>query len=1267
MERSKTMFHWSTVRNFLYGIWFIFFTNFLTAQNNVITPSPNVGNIGQANATPMNLYTGRPAISFPIYNINVSGYTLPIALNYNVGGVKVAEVASSSGLGWNLQAGGQLARNIVGIDDDKVNGYISWLNCSFQDTFFNNLSPVTGFLTGSLLNEYMKVATGECDGQPDDYFFSIPEGGGKLLVKDWSNIKTVPETNQRIYRSGLNSWGLEDGNGRLYEFQEPEEVITTIMQSSVYTYTPFGNSSSSVRKDTSVSAWHLSRITLPNDEKIDFLYDTVILHYDLPRSETRTIYEYGSGPAYLSGYTQVYQRQYVTSKKLKKIKFSNGEVIFERKDHERVDLRGDFALGKILIKNERGDTIKQFRFDYDYMIVDSVFGVTQNIIKDYDSITGTSGDNFYPFYLSSTSDYPRSFYKRMFLKKVTELNKDNVPLNSGTEFEYHRNIGLPLRDNYVSTDWWGYNNGNTTAYSGYIDYYYKAPYYDYTLQGSLKKIKLPTGGNTEYLYTANYGKMPDMYGQFSNHAVEGTLGGLAVAEIKTTDSVNSNGTHSVYYSYEQGTAGTLPSYFYPLKAFDANYRVVSSNPVSPLNTTQGSYVGYGKVTEGRSGENGQNEYYFTNHLDHPDQVFGYKYWSSDPAYDPEFYMPPNTPVGNNDWKRGVLKRKKGFQYDPVLGNILKSDELYYPTILPNTEFILNGVQASVFDIQDEYNPINYYGFTFFTQSTGHILPASSFITQYDEKGNGSERQQRAYSVDKKNYLPRWVATDFLTHDSLGMNMKYDPASYYDEMTTYLSSFEAMYYNLHKFSNKPVEKVRASINYDPELYSGYLGGEYYEYDSYGNVIALYTLRVDSSFTDYIQSSGIGMYVGQEWGDIIKSYDQKNRDNRYVLSQRYKYLPKSQLLYEKENANGEKENYLWGYSTGNNKFLMAKIIGGNYDSIAQYTNQPFLDSALYYSDEVVRTKLDQLRQQLPDAAITSYTYFPLVGVTSETDPNGNISYYVYDEFNRLRLIRDADNNIIKKIDYSFSGVPYSDTLYENDALNQVFSRSDCATSSLTGGDITYTVQKGRYVSVISKAAANARAQNELTQYGQILANMKGSCAVYYNEAVSKLFYRNNCSSTESPFGGVMYQIEKNTHTSTISQADANRKAYQTLLTDGQTYANSSSATFCAPFSGKLVFVNIKKGIGYSDVTADIAIRFYKSELELEPLTSLPVGRTISSSLTITYTDETSVSKPFTVTTDGKNPVKVLSNVYISGYDPVANKYIKSVNMTGGFGLP
>jgi len=56
------------------------------------------------------------------------------------------------------------------------------------------------------------------------------------------------------------------------------------------------------------------------------------------------------------------------------------------------------------------------------------------------------------------------------------------------------------------------------------------------------------------------------------------------------------------------------------------------------------------------------------------------------------------------------------------------------------------------------------------------------------------------------------------------------------------------------------------------------------------------------------------------------------------------------------------------------------------------------------------------------ITSYTYNPLVGMTSETDPAGHTTIYKYDDdFNRLETIKVKDVNqdeyIIKHFDYNY----------------------------------------------------------------------------------------------------------------------------------------------------------------------------------------------------------------------------------------------------------
>ena len=56
-------------------------------------------------------------------------------------------------------------------------------------------------------------------------------------------------------------------------------------------------------------------------------------------------------------------------------------------------------------------------------------------------------------------------------------------------------------------------------------------------------------------------------------------------------------------------------------------------------------------------------------------------------------------------------------------------------------------------------------------------------------------------------------------------------------------------------------------------------------------------------------------------------------------------------------------------------------------------------------------------LTGAFVTTYTYAPLIGITSETDHNGKTIYYQYDSLNRLKLIRDKDNNIIKIFEYKY----------------------------------------------------------------------------------------------------------------------------------------------------------------------------------------------------------------------------------------------------------
>lgn len=64
------------------------------------------------------------------------------------------------------------------------------------------------------------------------------------------------------------------------------------------------------------------------------------------------------------------------------------------------------------------------------------------------------------------------------------------------------------------------------------------------------------------------------------------------------------------------------------------------------------------------------------------------------------------------------------------------------------------------------------------------------------------------------------------------------------------------------------------------------------------------------------------------------------------------------------------------------------------------------------------IDELRLYPENALMTTFTYEPLIGITSQADQNSRIKYFDYDIFQRLYLIRDQDNNILKKTEYYYT---------------------------------------------------------------------------------------------------------------------------------------------------------------------------------------------------------------------------------------------------------
>lgn len=124
------------------------------------------------------------------------------------------------------------------------------------------------------------------------------------------------------------------------------------------------------------------------------------------------------------------------------------------------------------------------------------------------------------------------------------------------------------------------------------------------------------------------------------------------------------------------------------------------------------------------------------------------------------------------------------------------------------------------------------------------------------------------------------------------------------------------------------------------------------------------------------------------------------------------------------------YIWGY---NSSLLIAKIDNLKASEVTA-SLQSLIDSAVAASNAdsdrtfgpsgsegALRTALGNIRENsaLSGALMTYYTYDPGIGVTSMTDSRGYTTYYEYDDFHRLKDVKDAKGNLIKDYKYHYKG--------------------------------------------------------------------------------------------------------------------------------------------------------------------------------------------------------------------------------------------------------
>jgi YD repeat-containing protein len=139
------------------------------------------------------------------------------------------------------------------------------------------------------------------------------------------------------------------------------------------------------------------------------------------------------------------------------------------------------------------------------------------------------------------------------------------------------------------------------------------------------------------------------------------------------------------------------------------------------------------------------------------------------------------------------------------------------------------------------------------------------------------------------------------------------------------------------------------------------------------------------------------------------------------------------------------------------------------------------------------VDELRLFPKGALMNSYTYSPIIGITSQSDASNRVSYYDYDGIGRLSSIRDAQRNIVKQFAYGYNNIfqyPYGNTEVISTATKS------CPANYVGSVPYSYKVPANTYGSYLSTQDATRKAKADVDANGQAWADSLGFCRAYYS---------------------------------------------------------------------------------------------------------------------------------------------------------------------------
>jgi len=1042
----------------------------------VIKPSPETSALFRFSDYPMDYSTGLPQISIPIYEVQSGSLSVPISISYHASGRRVTDQDGPVALGWSLNAGGMISRTVYGSPDfgtgnsGTYNFPYPLRTNSLSTTTETDLVYLEKLIHYNNHDSYTNIWPW-MDSEYDVFSYNFNNDGGKFIFKDNNGVKTAALLPYKAYiikpyysQGGLTNIDITDDKGVLYKFAAAETynasadyavsglVLTKIISadktdSITFKYTGFiqsrfSVSQQSVLKDAMNTSDPDPGMSTSDSEQHNWDNYQISRLTEIDFNQGRILFNLVSGDNKVDN-IQVLN---LNNEVLKTIQFNRSVC-----DNMSDGVAPTNKLDGLVFKDKTGTGIENYAFQYyPTAFANGETNVNVRYCDWWGYYTASGIQSMVPYYTGipyvaglwgggtqgpinvgnpSTNRSPSlAGLESGMLKKIV------YPTGGSTEFIYENNQYISINDNQVkagpgmrvsqiTTD----DNRGTKSIKTYKYGIGESGYGFIDLEPGLNSMA------SEMLYSYIYTNDQAFQPAYNNSGfrqrtfLSGFIPELSavadrpviykeVAEYHGTQTNNIGKTIYDYDNYawgtgpmpEQnhtpfpGTPTTIPQMHIPSENYWNNPSLTSQTDYKCIVTPTG--ITYQKKKEV------DNAYTINNIEDviglHVARVYNY-------------------PQTGREWRTswGYLYVEEMAAIHPDMGAPNPAIYTYAPYDIPVGIKNLTSTTETLYN--DDGSTVS--------SSKSYVYNANQFISQTNTTGsdNITLSTQIKYPAD---YTGNAVLTQMIDPS---LNMVNFPVEQNDfqNSTTPLKGVRTNYYNWGSttpmIAPQTIDVKTGGNTYETRI-------RYYGYDSNGNPLSVskeggapisyiwdyqnsYPIAevknaatADIAYTSF-EADGTGNWTGINTANVVTDANSITGTKYYNFSG--STLSKAGLT--------SSTVYLVSYWSKNGMYTVSGTpVTGWPKSIrtvsingVSWTNWEHKVSGVSTITVSGTGAIDELRLYPTSGQMTSYTFSPLVGMTSQNSTSNGISYFEYDANGRLKLIRDINNNILKTFTYQY----------------------------------------------------------------------------------------------------------------------------------------------------------------------------------------------------------------------------------------------------------